>query len=139
LSALLRERLAEVDDATGKTYAQLVVEGWIAASMAGSVPAIKELLDRTEGKVADKVQVDDPRKAYVTESPDTLWPDSNPNSAPTSPTEPPERFGETPAPSCSSAVPPAPVRAARASKSSTRVCSDGQAPAPSSSAKRARA
>lgn len=56
LTALLRERLDEVDPATGKTIAEMVVEGWINAARDGNVPAIKEALDRTEGKVPDKLE-----------------------------------------------------------------------------------
>jgi hypothetical protein len=93
LTALLRDRLDEVDEATGKTIAQLVVEGWLNAARDGNVPAIKEALDRTEGKVPDKVQVDDMRKAYVTESPETLWP-SDENNDPTNPMALPEPSGE---------------------------------------------
>lgn len=56
LTALLRERLDEVDPATGKTIAEMVVEGWVNAARDGNVPAIKEALDRTEGKVPDKLE-----------------------------------------------------------------------------------
>jgi hypothetical protein len=56
LTALLRERLDEIDEATGKSIAQLIVEGWVNAARDGNVPAIKEALDRTEGKVPDKLE-----------------------------------------------------------------------------------
>lgn len=60
LTALLRERLDEVDEATGKTIAQLVVEGWVNAARDGNVPAIKEALDRTEGKVIERKELSGP-------------------------------------------------------------------------------
>ena len=100
LTALLRDRLDEVDPESGTTYAERIIDGWLKAAMEGNVSALKEVLDRTEGKVPDKVQVDDLPKAYVTESPDTLWP-SDPNSDHTSPGAPPGSSGATPDPSCS--------------------------------------
>src|SRR3954466_13978248 len=115
LTALVRRRLEAIETESGRTYAQLVVDGWLGSAMQGSVPALKELLDRTEGKVADKVQVDDVCKAYVTESPNSLWP-SDSSSDPTNPSAPPASSGETCAPSSSSAAPPEPARAARASR-----------------------
>jgi len=44
--------------------------------------------------------IDDPRKAYVIESPDSLWP-PDPNSVLIDPGAPPGPSGETPGPSCS--------------------------------------
>lgn len=55
ISDYLREELQKVTD--GKTNAELIAEALIGLSkqpnMRGYVPAIKELLDRIEGKVPD--------------------------------------------------------------------------------------
>lgn len=57
LTALLRRRLEAVaDEATGETYAEQFVNQWVNAALDGNVPAIKEALDRTEGKVPDKIK-----------------------------------------------------------------------------------
>jgi hypothetical protein len=104
LTTILREKLEQIDEKTGKTNAELLVESWFNEARAGNTPALKEALDRTEGKVPDKVEIDDLRKAYVTENPETLWPSepevsSLPDSEPMSLLALPEPSGETPDPS----------------------------------------
>ena len=65
ISEILREKLLE-ETAEGKTHAELIAEALIELAkdpkMRGFAPAIKELLDRTEGKVPDthKVESDVP-------------------------------------------------------------------------------
>lgn len=77
----------------GRTVADVLAEVFVAEALKGKFPFAKEVIDRTDGKVIDKIEIEDNRKAYVTESPDTLWP-SDPNSDPTSLTEPPATSGE---------------------------------------------
>ena len=57
LSEYAREQLAEiVDETTGKTRGQQIVESWLANCIV--TPALMlSLLDRTEGKVTDKLDV----------------------------------------------------------------------------------
>ena len=61
ISEILREKLLE-ETAEGKTNAELIAEALIGLSkdpkMRGFVPAIKELLDRTEGKVPDTHKIE---------------------------------------------------------------------------------
>lgn len=56
ISEILREKLLE-KTSEGKTHAELIAEALIElskdAKMRGFVPAIKELLDRIEGKVPE--------------------------------------------------------------------------------------
>lgn len=57
LTALLRERLETVaDESTGETYGEQLAKAWVDAALDGNVAAIKEALDRTEGKVPDKIK-----------------------------------------------------------------------------------
>jgi hypothetical protein len=78
----------------GRTVADVLAEVFVAEALKGKFPFAKEVIDRADGKVVDKVEIEDNRKAYVTESPDTLWP-SDPNNDRTSHTEPREISGET--------------------------------------------
>ena len=50
VSERLLQRLIEEDEAVGK----LIAESLLMKAISGDVPALRELLDRTEGKVADK-------------------------------------------------------------------------------------
>lgn len=50
LTQRLLARLFESDESMTKE----LVEAWIAKALSGDIPALREMLDRTEGKVADK-------------------------------------------------------------------------------------
>ena len=53
ITRLVKEKL-EQEGSEGKTYAELIAEAIIELAMSGDLSAIKELLDRTEGKVTEK-------------------------------------------------------------------------------------
>lgn len=61
LTTLIKEKL-EDRHKDGRTYAQhmadAVVELAISKGARGQIPAIKEVLDRTEGKVTETIEVD---------------------------------------------------------------------------------
>lgn len=71
LTALLREAMEQPDGET--TVAQELVNMAIREAKAGNFQFFKEVLDRVDGKVIDKVEIDDARKAYdVGNSPEIL-------------------------------------------------------------------
>ena len=53
ITSLVKE-LLETEDATGKTNAELIAEAIIELAKKKDLPAIRELLDRIEGKVTEK-------------------------------------------------------------------------------------
>lgn len=55
ITMLARERLAILNGETGLTYAQECAQAWIDKACEGDVHALRELLDRTEGKVPQAV------------------------------------------------------------------------------------
>ena len=83
----------------GETVADLLAKVIRKAALEGDIHFVRLLLDRTDGPVTQKVQVDDVRKSYdVVSSPDTLW---QPNDAKTpgdttGRTGPPSNSGDGP-------------------------------------------
>ncbi|MEX2218512.1 MAG: DUF5681 domain-containing protein [Phycisphaerales bacterium] len=63
LTALIRRRLDETHN--GKTIAEILVDALIKGAAQGKHQHLKELLDRVEGKVADRVQVGEPGEGLV--------------------------------------------------------------------------
>lgn len=53
----VRDVLLEQDEETGKSNARLVAETIVAEAKAGTPALVLSLLDRTEGKVTDKLDV----------------------------------------------------------------------------------
>jgi hypothetical protein len=51
--ARIRKILQETDDASGMTFEELIVRALVDAARFGDVKAIREVLDRTDGKVPD--------------------------------------------------------------------------------------
>lgn len=64
LTAKLRQAL-EVEIKPGLTTADLLVKVAIKAASKGDYKFWKEILDRIDGKVPDKIQTDDPIKVIV--------------------------------------------------------------------------
>jgi hypothetical protein len=59
LQAILRRRLGE--EHNGKTIAEIVVDAMIKAAAQGNSAHMKELWDRVEGKVAERMRIEGPR------------------------------------------------------------------------------
>ncbi len=57
LSEYLGDRLGEVEPRSGKTYGELVATALVVKCLKGDVPAIKEVLERLEGKVKERHEV----------------------------------------------------------------------------------
>src|SRR4051794_25670331 len=82
LTARLRFRLAQVEPGSGQSYADLLVEALVGEALKGDVQAARTILERVDGKLPDKVKVQETRKAYVTVGPEDLWPgDDDPSVA----------------------------------------------------------
>lgn len=58
VSEFLREKIADIHPETGKIVAELIAERIVNDSIEGLKDAIANLLDRTEGKVAQTYQID---------------------------------------------------------------------------------
>lgn len=58
VSEYVREKLADIDEKTGKPVGELIAETIINQSVIGLKDAVATLLDRTEGKVAQTYQID---------------------------------------------------------------------------------
>jgi hypothetical protein len=58
LTDLLAEKLGQ-DSGDGTTWDERIVTAWVEAAAAGDVAALKELLNRIEGKVPDKLVTSD--------------------------------------------------------------------------------
>jgi hypothetical protein len=58
ITSYLKEHLAEVDEATGKNYAELVALKLIELAIGGDLEAIREILNRVDGKVIEKHEID---------------------------------------------------------------------------------
>jgi hypothetical protein len=58
ITGLIKERLDKVDEKTGKTYAQLVAEKCVELALDGNHEAQKEILNRIDGKVVEKHEVE---------------------------------------------------------------------------------
>lgn len=79
LTRLLREalektRLCDEDVPGGRIAAEALVEAMVAHAIKGNASYMKEIMERIEGKVADKIQsvnVDRVIVEYVDESPET--------------------------------------------------------------------
>lgn len=54
----LKDRLTQVDEKTGLTNAEIIADRLIAMGKRGKMPAIGEILNRTEGKPIQPVQLD---------------------------------------------------------------------------------
>lgn len=57
ITAILRRMLDEADAATGRTMAEAIAEAIIVKAALGDAKLIREVLDRTEGKVTQPVDV----------------------------------------------------------------------------------
>ena len=58
MATVVQDSLEAIDPETGKTQVELVVEAAIEEAKHGTVPAIKELLDRYIGKPKDTLAVE---------------------------------------------------------------------------------
>lgn len=60
LTSLLKEALDQVPEGSkdGKTWAEKIVFAWLLFSAMGNPTLMKELLDRVEGKVVDRVEAE---------------------------------------------------------------------------------
>ena len=56
LTSWLKEDLAKIDPATGKTNAQLIAEKMVADAKAGVASARAEIFERVEGKVPQAIE-----------------------------------------------------------------------------------
>lgn len=50
--------LLDALDESGRPVAEIIAETWLNEARSGSVQHLKELLDRTEGRVGDRVEPD---------------------------------------------------------------------------------
>ena len=58
MTSILKDCLEKTDGKTGKTTKQLIIDRLLAlADHPRGLPAIQEILDRVDGKVTDKLQV----------------------------------------------------------------------------------
>lgn len=72
LTALLREAV-DREDGAGRTVGDVLIDVLIGIARAGDRQAIKDVFERVDGKLTDKLEIDDKRKEYdVTTSPDDL-------------------------------------------------------------------
>jgi hypothetical protein len=58
ITSYLKKDLATIDEKTGKTYAEIVAQKLIDLALGGDLEAIKEILNRIDGKVLDKHEID---------------------------------------------------------------------------------
>jgi hypothetical protein len=58
ITNLIKERLEKIDEKTGKTYAQLIAEKLVELALDGDHEAHKEILNRIDGKVVEKHEIE---------------------------------------------------------------------------------
>jgi hypothetical protein len=72
ITARIRAQCArDTDD--GRTIAERIADRFVAEALKGKFPFAREVMERNDGKVTQRVQVEEVRKAYdVENSPDDL-------------------------------------------------------------------
>jgi hypothetical protein len=58
ITSQLKEHLCEIDEATEKTKAEIIVEKLIDLALAGNLEAIKEIMNRVDGKVVERHEIE---------------------------------------------------------------------------------